>query len=118
MSMFSTNSPKDDAGLARGLFKGVKIHHHHVDGFDSLFGHGRQVFDAVPQMQNAPVDLGMQGFYPAIQHFREAGEVGNIAYRKPGLAQGTRRTSGRNQFHVHARQLAGEIYQASLVRNT
>ncbi len=70
------------------------------------------------QVQDAAVDLGMQRFHPAIQHLREAGEVGNIAYREPGLAQGPRRTSGRNQFHVHAGQLAGEIDQASLIRNT
>ena len=64
------------------------------------------------------MDLGMQRLYPAIQHLREAGEVGNIAYREPGVAQGPGRTSGRNQFHVHAGQLAGEIYQAGLIRNT
>ncbi len=60
------------------------------------------------------MDLGMQRLHPAIQHLREAGEVGNIAYREPGIAQGPRRTAGRNQFHVHAGQLPGEIDQAVL----
>jgi hypothetical protein len=107
-----------DARLPRRLFESVKIDHHHVDGFDVVFGHGRQVLDATPQMQNAPMYLGMQGFYPAIQHLWKTGKVGNIPDSKPGVAQGTRGTAGRNQFHVQARQLAGEIYQASLVRHT
>ena len=106
-----------DARLAGGLLEGIKIHHHHVDGFDSLRRHSRPVFLAVPHVQDAPMDLGMQRLYPAIQHLGEAGKVGNIAHRKPGFAQGPSRAAGRNQLHVHGGQLAGEIYQACLIRN-
>ena len=63
------------------------------------------------------MDLGMQRLHSAIQHLGEAGEVGNIAYCKPGVAQGPSRASGRNQLHVHTGQLTGEIYQAGLICN-
>ena len=108
---------KGRAGLTCGFFEGIQIYHHHVDGFDTLLCHRRPVFNAVANMKNAPVYLGVQGFHPAIEHFRETGEVGNIAHFESDITQDPRCASGRNQLHVHTAQLAGEIYQASLIGN-
>jgi hypothetical protein len=76
------------------------------------------MFLIAPLVQDAPVDTGVQRLHAAIQHLREAGEIGNIAYHKPGIPQGPRRTAGRDKLHVHAAQLPGEIGQARLIRNT
>ena len=66
-------------------------------------------------MQDAAVNLGMQGLDAPIQHFGKPGQLGNIFYRDAGFAQQLGRASGRNQFDAQRCEFAGEIYQAGFI---
>ena len=46
-------------------------------------GQGGQIVGPIVPSQNATVDLGVQGFHPAIEHLRKAGILGHVAHRHP-----------------------------------
>ena len=75
------------AGLGGGFFEGVEIDHDHVDGLDAVLGDGGDVRGILAAMQDAAVHLGMQRLDPAVEHFREAGEFGDVFDRDAGVAQ-------------------------------
>ena len=105
------------ACLGCSLLKRVKIDHNHVDGLDAMLGHGATVRGILAPVQDAAVHFGVQGFDPPIEHFRKAGEFGNVFYADPRVAQQLGRAAGRNKFHTHAGELAGEVHQSRLVRH-
>ncbi len=106
--MFSISSSKCDARLGGGLFKGVQVHHHHVDGLDAVLGHRAAVLGIGADVQDAAVNLGVQGLHPAVQHLGEAGQLGNVFHLNAGIAQQFGGAAGRDQFHSHASELAGQ----------
>src|SRR5690554_31536 len=65
--------------IGHGVFKRVQVHHHHVDGVNAVLAHDGIIGTATAQ--NATVDLRVQGFYPAVHHFRETGVVGHFSDR-------------------------------------
>ena len=56
-----------------GLFKGIEIDHHHIDGCDIMFLHNRIV--AAATSQDATMNFRVQGLDPAGHHFRETGVI-------------------------------------------
>ena len=60
-------------------------------------------------MQDASVHLGMQSFDSSIEHLGKTGELGDILYAYPGIAQQFCSASGRNKFYAHTIEPAGEI---------
>src|SRR5690606_21689960 len=62
------------ARLGHGCGEGIEVDHHHVDRLDTVLSHDRAV--QIAATENAAMDLRVQGFHPAIHHFREAGVVG------------------------------------------
>ena len=63
------------------------------------------------------MDPRMQRLDPAVHHFRELRDLGDIAHRKAGRGQDFRGASGRDQFDAELRQKLGEFDEPGLVRN-
>ena len=59
----------------------------------------------------------MEGLDAAIQHFRELGEVGDVADIESGFAQRAGGASSGDQFDVVDRELLGEGDEPGLVRD-
>src|SRR5579863_8219199 len=67
-----------DSRLGGGLFEGVEVDHHHVDGGNVVLGDGGDVLGVFPAMQDASVHFGMQRLDPPVEHFGEAGKFSNV----------------------------------------
>ena len=86
------------AGLRSGFFEGVEIHHDHIYRLDAMLGNGCDVRGILAPMQDAAVNFGMQRLHPAIEHFGEAGEIGNIFDGNAGIAQELSGASSGDEF--------------------
>ncbi len=106
---------KVHAGLAGRLFKGVQIHHQHVDRLDAVLLDGGDVGRVGAHVQDASVNLGMQGLDPAIEHLREAGQVADIAHAQARVAQHAGGTAGGDQFHALGGKPPGKFDQSCFV---
>ena len=103
------------AGLGSSFFEGVEIHHDHVDRLDAVLGDGGDVRGILAAMQDASMHFGMQRLDAAVEHFREAGEFGDVFDGDAGIAQQLGRASGGDEFDAEAGELAREIDEAGLV---
>ncbi len=106
-----------DAGLSGGLLEGVEIDDHHVDGLDAVRGDGGLVFLVAANVEQAAVDLGMEGLDAAVEHLGKAGQIADVLDAEAGLAQCPRGAAGGDQLHAKAGQDAGKLDQAGLVGN-
>src|SRR5580700_5953489 len=75
------------ARLGGGFFEGVEIDHDHVDRLDAMLGYGGGVRGILAAMQDASVNFGMQRLDATVEHFREAGEVGDVFDCYAGVAE-------------------------------
>ena len=57
----------------------------------------------------------MQGFKPAVHHFREAGVIGDFNHGNAVAAQQLGGAAGGENFHAPLDQSAGEIHDAGFV---
>ncbi len=69
------------------LLEGIEVHHDQVDGGDAVLFHGRGMFGVAADAEDAAMHLGMQGLDATVEHFREAGVVGNVGDIEAGIAQ-------------------------------
>ncbi len=76
-----------DARLGDGLLEGVQIDHDHVDRLDAVLGDGGAMLRVIADVQDAAMHLGMQSLDATVEHFRKAGEVGNVLHGDAGVAQ-------------------------------
>ena len=102
-------------GLRNGRLEGVQVDHHHVDGLDAVVGHHRVVLAAAGE--NAAVHFRVQGFDPAVHHFREACVVGHFGHLQAAVLQQAIGAAGGQQVDPHVQQRLGEFDDAGLVRN-
>ena len=56
-----------------------------------------------------PWTLGVEGLDAAVEHFGEAGEVGDVADREAGFAQGLGRAAGGDEVGAVGGEGAGEL---------
>ncbi len=103
------------AWLGCGFFEGIEIDHDHVDRLNAVLGDGSHVRRILAAMQDAAMDFGMQRLDASVEHFREAGEFGNVFDGDAGIAQQLGRASGGDEFDAEAGELAGEVDEAGLV---
>src|SRR5437763_185487 len=75
------------ARLGRGFLEGVEIHDHHVDGSNPMFGDGSDVLRIVAAVQDSSVNFRMQRLDASVEHFGEAGKVGDVFDVHSGLAE-------------------------------
>ena len=100
-------------GPGHGLFERVEVDHHQIDGANVVIRHHRIVLAA--PAEDAAMHLGVQGFHPAVHHFREAGVVGHFAHRDAGFLDGAESAAGGQQLHPPVGEGAGEIDDAGFI---
>ena len=86
-----------------------------IDRTDAVLGHHGVV--QAGATEQAAMDLRMQRLDAAVHHFRESGDLGDIAHGQAGVTQCLRRAARGQQFHAMARQRVGQVEQAGLVGN-
>ena len=105
-------------GLGHGLLEGIQVHHHQVDTADVVRGDGVHVLGEVATGEDAAVHLRVQGLDAAVEHFREAGVLGDVGHRQAGLAQQAGGAAGRQQLDAECGELASEVEHAAFVGDT
>ena len=100
-----------------GLFEGIQVHHHQVDGFDAVLLHVFHVFRVAAYRQDAAVDLRVQGLHPAVHHFRGPGHVAHIGAGHAGLLQHLHGAAGGDDLHAVVVQEIAQLHDAGLIRN-
>ncbi len=78
---------------------------------------GRDVGCVVAPVQDAAVNVGVQGLDAAVEHLRKAGQVADVAHGQPGLTQRFCGPAGRNQLHPVAGERLCERHQSGLIGN-
>ena len=63
------------------------------------------------------MDLRVERLHPPVQDLGEAGDVGDVADREPGLGEGARGAAGRDELDAELGERAGEVDEAGLVGN-
>ena len=117
MSICSIASASLTPGFAIVASKRIEIHHHQVDRLDAVRPRRGFVLLVPAQVEQRAVHLRVQRLHPAIEHFRESGEVGNVARLDSCLPQQARRAAGGNDFDALFLELAREIGHAGFVGN-
>src|SRR6185437_3961603 len=102
-------------GLGCSFFEGVEIDDDHVNGSDSVSGYGGLVLGIAALVDQTAMNLGVQRFHAAIEHFRKAGEIANVLYLQTGLTKNARGTAGRYQLHAETGERLGERDKAGFV---
>jgi hypothetical protein len=104
-------------GIGGGLLKGIEVDDDHVDGLDAVGGGLVAMGLIAAHVEDAAVDFGVQRLDAAVEHFGEAGEVGDLAHGEAGIAQGFRGASSGNQLDFMASETLREIHEAGFVRH-
>ncbi len=99
--------------LGDGLFEGVKIDDDHVDRSDSVCCHHRVIDSAAAQ--DAAVHFWMQGFHPAVHHFRKTRVIRYFGDGYIMFGQQFRGTAGGEQFDSQAVQAAAKLENAGFI---
>jgi hypothetical protein len=82
---------KCDAGLRGGFLKSIEIHNHHVDRLNAVRGDCGLVLGVAANVEQAAVNLGVEGLDAAVEHLGKAGQFADVFDSKAGLAQSARR---------------------------
>ena len=106
-----------EIGARGGGFERIQIHDHQINRRDSLLPHLIAVGGFAAAEQDAAMDLGMQRLDASAEHFRPAGEVGDIAHGQAGIAQQLGGAAGGNDLDLGGGQGAREFHDAGLVVN-
>ena len=103
------------AGLGGCFFEGVEIDHNHIDGLDFVSRDSGFMFGIAADVEQSPMDSGMQRLYAAIEHFREAGEVADVFDGETGFAQRARGTASGDELNTMTGKRFGEIDEPGFV---
>ena len=76
---------------------------------------GGDMLRVVADVEDAAVDLGMEGLDATVEHLGEAGEVGDVADGEAGFAEGFGGAAGGDEFDVVGGEGAGEVDEACFV---
>jgi hypothetical protein len=99
--------------IRRHRFERIQVQYQQIDRTDAVFGHHRVVDAGAPEQ--TAVDQRMQRFHAAVHHFREAGEVADIAHLQAGVADDFGGAAGGQQFDVARGERTREVEQTGLV---
>ena len=59
--------------------------------------------------------IGVKGLYPAVEHLRGAGEIGDLGDGQSGVADVAGRAAGADEFAARVGERAGEVNESCLV---
>ena len=76
---------------------------------------GSAMFGVAANVQDAAVDLGMEGLDAAIEHLREPSQFGDVEDGEALFAEGAGGAAGRDKCHAKAREVTGEVDQSGLI---
>src|SRR5690606_25664316 len=99
--------------VGHGVLERVQVHHHHIDGVDAVLSHDGVVGAATAQ--NAAVDFRVQGFDPAIRHFRETGVIGHFGDRYVVFLEQAEGSAGGEQLDAAFGEGTAEIDDAGFI---
>jgi hypothetical protein len=102
-------------GVGHGLLERVERHDDQVDGPDAVLLQRRHVLGKRAAGEDAPVNLGVQGLHPSMEHLREAGHLGDVHHLQPAVAQERGGAPGGEDLHAERGQTLGEVHDAALV---
>src|SRR5262249_11092664 len=104
------------ARLRHRLFERVEVADDQVDLRQIVLGERLHVLRLVALRQEAGIDGRVQRLHPAVEDFREAGQLAHVLDRQPGVGEGLLRAAGGDQLDAELRvQLAGKIDEAGFV---
>ena len=106
---------KSNVRFSDGLFERVEVDTDQIDGLDIVLGHGADMLWIVAKCKQAAVDFWVEGFDPAIHHFRERGDLLDGSDLQPGVCEQARGATGGDQLDIKFCQALGEIDQLGFV---
>ena len=94
-----------DHGVVIGPFgqhilERIQVDHQQVDLVDVVVFHRGQMCGVVAHRQQPAMHARVQGFHPAIHHFRKSGHIRHIAHPQASGAQFLRRSAGGQQLNA------------------
>ncbi len=95
--------------------EGIEIRNQEIDRRDAVPRDRFQMVGPVAPRQESAVDCRMQRLDPPVQHFRKAGDGGDVDDGEPGLGERPRGAAGGDQLDPARRQRLGEWHEAGLV---
>src|ERR687893_1558747 len=104
-------------GVARdGLLERVEVYADEVYGAYVVVNELHYVVGVLEVGEDAAVDLGVKGLYPAVEHLGGAGYLGHLDHRDTRLFEHFSGAAGRDDLEPHPRELARERGDPPLVR--
>lgn len=98
-------------------FERIEIDHQKIDRCDAMRLHGAFMLGIASDREQSPMHLRMQGFDPAVHHFRKAGQVGNVCYLQPRRGNRLGGAAGGDELDAVGGEGAGKFDQSGLVGN-
>ena len=99
------------------LLERIEVGDQHIDAGNAVGLHGLGMLGIVANSQEPAMDTGMQGLHPAVHDLGKAGQLGDVAHGKAGLAQRPIGAAGGDQLDIKRRQFTGEIDETGLVED-
>ena len=108
---------KRATGIGHGRFKRVQIDDQQVDGGNAVILQGCHMRGQIAPRQQAAMNLWVQGFDAAIQHFRKARVVGHFCDRQTVVSEQFGGAAGGQQLDAQRVQALGQFKKAGFVRD-
>ena len=93
----------------------IEVDADQIDIAQAVRVHGGDVGGVVAHREDAGMHPGMERLDPAVEHLREAGELGHVLDRQAGVADGLGGAAGGQQFDAEIGEGAGEVDETGLV---
>ena len=93
----------------------IEVNHDQINRVDAVFGH--HIIVLTTTAQYSAVNFRMQGFYPAIHHFRETGVIRYFNRRNLVVDQQLVSTAGGQNFNTSRLQGLGEFDDSGFIRH-
>ncbi len=117
MSIFSINSSAVRPLLRGGSFKGIEIYDDEIDRSDAMLSGLFLIVGVFAAIEQAAVDLGMEGLYAAAEHFGPACEVGDVAHGDTGFAKQLRGATGRKNLDAQSGEPLCELHDTRFIEH-
>jgi len=102
-------------GAGHRLLERVKVHYDEVYRVNAVLADGGAVSVVVANEQQASVNLRVQRFYAAIEHFGEARVGAEFFHIQPRFGKGFCRAAGGDEFDAGSCEVFGERDEAGFI---
>src|SRR6185369_13005021 len=98
--------------------KRVKIYNHQIYRLNSVLLQCGDMVRVIANGEQTTMHARMQRFHAPVHHFRKTGDLRDVAHLEARVTQRLCGSTRADDLHVEAAELAGEIDNSVLVRNT